>query len=249
MVVTYKMIGWGIDFQFFWRMLLCRFAFRCQSCAFLHSSHLTSVNTSHRALQRSVFAKRQPCIWMTIDQLNKPFKCFLSPHNQQCHWPGSAKCIMPIVFHQSADIYMRSLSTQRVLWLVEVANVVFSSFSHVSTVLEVTYELGTIVFNRILARLPSRASHWYQLLFEENLEEVCWFANANVGRRDFAWEPIRMEDCIFNRDVVKWKNTTIAYTWFYNLREWRGPEQTTLIVQSRSTLMKTNFVLAGVDPR
>ena len=58
-----------------------------------------------------------------------------------------------------------------------------------------------------------------------------------------------MEDCIFNRDVVKWKNTTIAYTWFYNLREWRGPEQTTLIVQSRSTLMKTNFVLAGVDPR
>ena len=58
MVVTYKMIGLGIDFQFYCWMQLGRFAFRSESCAFLHNSHLASVNTSHRDLQRSVLQKK-----------------------------------------------------------------------------------------------------------------------------------------------------------------------------------------------
>lgn len=93
-----------------------------------------------------------------------------------------------------------------------------------------------IVFNRFW-RVPMQAHRKLLVpVYRNILREEVGVRDRDRGFLVPLWVRIRMEDCIFDRDVLKLKNTPASCTWF-NLRRWRAQETTTTSVKrSRSFL-------------
>lgn len=125
---------------------------------------------------------------------------------------------MLIVFHQSAVIYIRLLSTQNASdWLMGPSLGCFDLVTHVyASSAKTDVRLGIVIERfwreRRAIGCAGEASDGYQCKPQDEVKgSVCVFAYAKA---DFWSErvEIRMEDCRFGRDVLKWKITLATFT-------------------------------------
>ena len=187
---------------------------------------------------------------MTIDQLNKPFKCFYR------HTTNNA--IGPEVRNESRLL----CSTNQRLFIWDryppsacydwpnanmlSARVVLMD-PHVSHEREVTYLSYQLFLPWEFWRVRELGNSVVPAYMTILREEV-WgrFAIANErGYKLLLWVRIRMEDCAFGRHVLKRKISPDSCTWL-SLRKWRALGTTTSTNRLKSTLRRDGVLAADL---
>lgn len=197
-----------------------RLVFRLKSRAFLH------IRQDYAAFSLSA---RQPMrkrwIWMTIDQLNKPFSVFYRHRTNNAIGPEvwNVSCLLSST-NQGLFISDHYLPSSCCDWWKRESLVTLGLFWWVHTCLEkeLTYDRNHCFQQQIFgAYVDVNSGKVTGTSTGEILwEEVC-VRERELGCQVPFGVQIRMEDCILGSDALKWKNTLDSCTWLSYLHKWR----------------------------